>query len=266
MADPHSPHLCEVCNSEYEPTRNKDGTPYKTKHQTCSRSCYNKLRDHRRSVEAFCPSCLSFYRRVPRRRDYDGKFCSHACYAKHYRRVKAEVDALHSIGRARRKAIARTWRANVLPEIQALRRIAAHRHDAIIQYVECQACGQDMRVNVRKPGRRPAACAQCRSLADREVRRAAKAKRRASCRGSLADTISPAAVFARDKWRCHLCGRKTKLALRGTAQPLAPELDHIVSLADGGTHTWGNVACSCRECNNAKGARSKGQIGMSLPA
>ena len=97
--------------------------------------------------------------------------------------------------------------------------------------------------------------------------RAYKARRKAIGRGcNGADRIDPIKVFERDKWRCHLCGAKTPKSLRGTTDDRAPELEHIVSLADGGSHTWGNVACSCRLCNQAKGSGSFGQLGLGFAA
>lgn len=44
----------------------------------------------------------------------------------------------------------------------------------------------------------------------------------------------------------------------------APELEHIIPIAMGGTHTWDNVACACRLCNQAKGARDFGQLGLRI--
>lgn len=46
----------------------------------------------------------------------------------------------------------------------------------------------------------------------------------------------------------------------GTIASDAPELDHIVPLALGGTHTWDNVQCLCRQCNIDKGATVSGQL------
>lgn len=71
-------------------------------------------------------------------------------------------------------------------------------------------------------------------------------------------------VFDRDGWKCHICGTKTPKKNRGTYKDDAPELEHIISLADGGSHTWGNVACACRKCNISKGARSYGQLGFNI--
>ena len=67
-------------------------------------------------------------------------------------------------------------------------------------------------------------------------------------------------------WNCQCCGKETPERLRGTTSARAPELDHIITLADGGAHTWGNVACACRNCNIVKGARSAGQIGLPFAA
>lgn len=87
---------------------------------------------------------------------------------------------------------------------------------------------------------------------------------RAKKRNTQVEPIDPFKVLERDKWRCHLCGVKTPKSKRGTHDDRAPELEHIVSLADGGTHTWGNVACSCRKCNIEKGAASHGQLGFDI--
>jgi len=90
------------------------------------------------------------------------------------------------------------------------------------------------------------------SPAAKRGRRIAKGKRRAIERGAKAEKIDPIAVFEAAGWVCWLCGQMTDKRLRGTGQPMAPELDHIVPLAKGGSHTLENVACSCRRCNLSK--------------
>jgi 5-methylcytosine-specific restriction endonuclease McrA len=119
-------------------------------------------------------------------------------------------------------------------------------------------------------------CIECRAVSKRESRErfkttdAYKSSRRASKKKSKtlrrvrqairAESIDPIKVFDRDGWRCHMCKQKTPKHLRGTYEDLAPELDHIITLADGGSHTWDNVACSCRQCNIRKGSKSFGQL------
>jgi 5-methylcytosine-specific restriction endonuclease McrA len=75
-------------------------------------------------------------------------------------------------------------------------------------------------------------------------------------------SIKPLLVFARDGWRCQLCGCATPQSLRGSTHPHAPELDHIVPLSvrGGPGHVWTNVQCACRRCNSQKGARPLGQL------
>lgn len=78
--------------------------------------------------------------------------------------------------------------------------------------------------------------------------------------------IRPAEVFARDGWRCQLCGIRTPKRLRGTYQPNAPEVDHIVPLSVAGSpgHVWSNVQCACRRCNMDKGNRTIGQLRLAV--
>lgn len=92
-------------------------------------------------------------------------------------------------------------------------------------------------------------------------KKAAKKRRKALARGANgAENVSPERVFERDGWRCGICGKKTLPSKRGTCHPRAPELDHIVALALGGSHTYANVRCSCRACNGRKGAAALGQL------
>jgi hypothetical protein len=92
-------------------------------------------------------------------------------------------------------------------------------------------------------------------------RRVNKKKRRAKMRGVEADNIDPIKVFKDSGWICYLCWTVTDWRKRGTHEANAPELDHIVPLSIGGSHTADNVACSCRSCNNRK-SDSVGYWGM----
>jgi 5-methylcytosine-specific restriction endonuclease McrA len=100
----------------------------------------------------------------------------------------------------------------------------------------------------------------------RKYRRARKGILRARKHAVRYEPIDPMRVFTRDGWRCQLCGCATPLRLRGQTADRAPELDHIVPLSCGGSHTHDNVQCACRSCNSAKGARPMGQQRLSLYA
>lgn len=134
------------------------------------------------------------------------------------------------------------------------------RHGAAERELVCPAC--DRVFTLRAGGQGPVA--YCSSECRLSVRRA-RDQRRSSERRVLVgrgDLIDPDHVFARDGWRCHLCGQRTPKGLRGTNLPNSPELDHVVPLSCGGAHTWGNVRCACKKCNASKGGRAAGQLGF----
>lgn len=95
----------------------------------------------------------------------------------------------------------------------------------------------------------------CREANRKRNQRISRAKRRAVERGVESDRIDPCKVFERDGWRCHICGDKLRWVDRNKNLDRSPEVDHIVPLAAGGTHTWENVAAACRKRNGEKGAR-----------
>jgi hypothetical protein len=132
----------------------------------------------------------------------------------------------------------------------------------------CKRCGSS--VGVKKQY-----CESCRDHVARQNRRHASRERRQPgndrARAQRARVeyahINRRRVFERDRWRCHICGRQTdKVAYLARAwdhykhQPLYPTLDHLIPLAHGGAHTYGNVACACWECNViVKGTRAVGE-------
>lgn len=133
----------------------------------------------------------------------------------------------------------------------------------------CRVCGEDF--DRRQPGSSRYRCSvACADKAKKEARRkgrlspsrkADKKRRKAMARGALgAERVDVTRVFERDGYRCGICGRKTLASKRGTYHPKAPELDHIVAIALGGSHTYGNVQTACRSCNGAKGAAALGQL------
>jgi hypothetical protein len=88
-------------------------------------------------------------------------------------------------------------------------------------------------------------------------------RHRARHHGVAYEPINPILVFERDRWTCMVCGVHTPKRLRGTYEDNAPELDHRIPMAMGGSHTWENVQCCCRACNGSKGASFiRGQLNL----
>jgi 5-methylcytosine-specific restriction endonuclease McrA len=86
----------------------------------------------------------------------------------------------------------------------------------------------------------------------REIERTHLRRRRARRKGVASEPIDRAGVFSRDGYRCQLCGGPTD-ALAMPPAYLAPVLDHIVPLCNGGMDTLENVQTAHFYCNSLKG-------------
>lgn len=81
---------------------------------------------------------------------------------------------------------------------------------------------------------------------------------RARCRhyGTYYDpAVKRRLVFERDHYICQICGMATDpddKSWNGSFGPYSPTVDHIMALANGGTHTWDNVQCAHAKCNSWK--------------
>jgi predicted nucleic acid-binding Zn ribbon protein len=157
------------------------------------------------------------------------RYCSERCVTAGGKIAQAEWRRSHAEYRLEQKRLARKR-----PEVQA-QRAAYHRE-------------------YRK---RPEVI-EARRLAGR-IR---KHHYRALTRCATAEKFDPFEIFERDKWVCRLCGQPTVKSKRGTLDPRAPELDHIIPLSVGGLHVRTNVQCACHACNMKKRNRPLGQLLM----
>lgn len=124
----------------------------------------------------------------------------------------------------------------------------------------CKLCGNDFEP-AYTGGRASSYCgAQCSKAVADATKRIEKAKRKAVLARAMIERVDPFVVFARDGWKCRLCGIRTPQAKRGTFDDDAPELDHILPLSKGGAHSYLNTQCACRQCNIGKADRPLGQM------
>lgn len=195
-----------------------------------------------------CVNCgKNAYRRMSgtnRKKGYKNKYCCVECRVQHAERIRKEV--VERIAFVRR-------------EIKAIRSLGKATYKPAKIRVTCRKCGVQFAAT-NGGGLHQSICKACKQEDKKTARRIGKALRRAKLRSVECEAIDPIKVFNRDGWICHICGAKLKPKDRGTYKDKAPELDHIVTLSDGGSHTMQNVACSCRKCNINKGGRSFGQL------
>lgn len=264
---------CAECGKTLSLLRHDAG-----KELCCSLSCSSTLKARRKGLtirlrHAFCVECGKEFRPNPRALTA-GRFCSRE-HAYAFRSRTAEIARwIRSLGDENRLR-AQQWRQANAPPVYVfqgpVRPISGH--GSIGKCIQCRT--QYVRTRERQRLCSPA----CEAVVAERVEQASKEARRdwrKTPKGrahkklyktlrrrrelTVFEAIDPIAVFERDKWTCQICRVKTPRARRGTNEPNAPELDHIIPLAKGGSHTWINLQCACRRCNGAKGDRPMGQL------
>lgn len=81
-------------------------------------------------------------------------------------------------------------------------------------------------------------------------------KKRCELYGGYYEKLNRKTLFKRDKYICQECGIKTKHPTKDNYNDLdCATIGHIVPLSLGGSHTYSNTQCECRNCNNIKGNR-----------
>lgn len=211
---------------------------------------------HRIPVEHTCQFCGATFRPKEANRT---SFCSRSCFQQSTKPADQVVWRAH----APRSAI---WTGYCIecaaPMVSRRKRLRCEAHAAAWvkattysprpKVVSRCVCGAAIKGTAAKR-----VCARCAKVKSRSVR---KHSQRARLYGGAYETVDPLKVFARDKWKCQLCGTATPKRLRGTVDMAAPELDHIIPLSKGGDHSYLNTQCACRSCNISKGSRAMGQM------
>lgn len=172
--------------------------------------------------------------------------CPH-CYEEYLRR-QAEAKDRRKHERQQQLEAAREWRLSV-PHI-------------------CKECGEPFYSEYNNPAY---CCDGCKRRASNR-KAAERRKQRGDGAGTYRNrmrikrtpatydrTVTLGAVYKKFNGRCCQCGCMT-YRTRDYA-PNQATLDHIVALANNGTHTWDNVQLLCSDCNSMK--RDVGQ--MRLP-
>jgi 5-methylcytosine-specific restriction endonuclease McrA len=234
----------------------------KANQKHCSGKCRNGTTmtrgQYRESVKAasknnfVCINCgKPAYRRLSgtnKKRGHENKYCSRECLKSFYAKARDDAERLiHSVRRL------------VSKEIKAIRSLGKSKYKPTKKRCFCGKCGA-MYIASLGGGLHKQFCDACREETKKSAKRVAKAARRARKKGAEYEPVNPLKVFERDGWRCQLCGVKTPKTKRGTYSDQAPELDHIIPLSAGGSHSYLNTQCACRRCNQEKSDKPMGQL------
>ena len=266
MAKAHIARICE-CGVEFETTRS-------TK-IFCSDECRRKF--SKASFEAVCEGCNKIFRP---KRTTNKRFCSRVCGFEHRKRNALSPEHHAEKYAAKPTAKKKTFASKVC-DVCGFSFVPKNGSSRLCSQ-ECRSADERNRALLREKSkdtrnREPRNCIECDALfipiygdkrrgycskecGRRSVRRARRKKERALLRLVSVETVNPTIVFNRDGWRCQLCGTPTPRKLRGLNKPRSPELDHIVPLSRGGSHSYTNTQCACRSCNGDKGNRPQGQM------
>lgn len=215
----------------------------------------------RTTVKHQCRVCRTEYESTAK----TSSLCSNACKLRAFKErngVYAEraTRALERETRRREREVAAVANRAAKHAKEAAEKAASAFWAAEIaelrSWRECRNCGARYR---KKLGR---TCSdECSRLLQSAARHAERIARRAILKAARVESVNPFKVFTRDNWRCYLCGCDTPKDLRGTYEPNAPEVEHVVPIARGGKDAYDNVRCSCRQCNGIKGDRTLEEIG-----
>lgn len=226
-----------------------------------------------------CEHCRADFFMSHRKRNV-GRFCSRLCaFAWLALRRQRRIETIAARPKIRPVQSAKSCRecsASFVPSKSASQalcsdacrrrracRAQVHRYQAkaVLLSAACRQCAQPFATT---NGER----IYCSRACARRAARKGKAKNsetRTRRKGGTVDYgLAWRKVCARDGWRCQLCGIRTPERLRGTYDDRAPELDHIVPIALGGSHTYVNVQCACRRCNLKKGSKPLGQLRLAV--
>lgn len=73
-----------------------------------------------------------------------------------------------------------------------------------------------------------------------------EARRRARLRGNGVERVNYPAICERDRWLCHICGKRV------SKRELS--FDHLIPIVHDGPHTENNLRVAHRRCNSRRGA------------
>lgn len=251
---------CELCKAHYIPKREES--------RFCSEACtldYGRLIQGRPPVEETpCPVCGKTFKPVTHHKGERHKHCSPECRAlapwigrscRIYFIACCCCEKKFTSKTKGRKYCSKCKKEN---KYWVVRYRGSEKYKGKTNEGICKECGKYF-VNEYGEKRQSFCDDKC---AKKYGGRIGKSARRARIKGRKYEMINPLEIFTKAGWKCRQCEAETPRRLRGTCDDRAPELDHIIPIACGGSHTKDNVQLLCRKCNQDKGATIKATLSV----
>lgn len=259
--------VCNYCNVTFKPNK------YSPNQKFCSKRCSRKYNyEHRNGQPFICKYCGKTF--IPKAKDRI-HYCSRECYFKQKKEIGLEQtaatqEAERIVREAAKRKVCRVCGKQF--QAESVRNKICSR--------ECrlkEGCSKSLTYSINQHKLKQFKCKECskvyssqygdkkrqfcsKECCEKYSTRIGKGTRRARQFAARYESVNPIAILNRDNWHCKLCGRSTPRKYRGTTKDNAPEIDHIIPLALGGSHTFINLQCLCRKCNQLKGVTPKGQL------
>jgi len=229
------------------------GLAWRAKCKECGRAAQGRSSLTKALHTHTCRVCATEYQNIAAK----SNLCSNKCKLRAWKTNKGHYAQAAKARETRQeasvaaKALAHKRFMEAAAQKQALR-VAKAYWDAEMKELsrlsDCVVCGR----TYRRFGLQSVCSTQCGESRYRATRHAGRVARRAILKAARVEPVDPIKVCERDNWRCYLCGCETPKAMRGTYEPNAPEVDHVVPVTRGGKDCYSNVKCSCRSCNGIK--------------
>ena len=180
----------------------------------------------------YCAPCRSRYERERRQGIRHERTCT-GCGTT----LQVSIHKLHADTAFCSRACKDTYRNATLRAERASRKAQVERN--------CPHCGTSIPPSMRAHA--VYCSAECNSAAHQATR---KARMKITVDGEVR-RIPRAYIIERDNATCHICRKR--------CAPNDIQIDHVIPLSRGGTHTLENLRVSCARCNASKGNRAVGE-------
>lgn len=187
------------------------------------------------------------------------RYCSRSCF----KRRRNSKGLCKNCGQGFWTKRDRTTYCSDECRVEAIRRPLSSRWVCYLTYSNCQVCGtlicwKSLRVYCSEACTRKGAARLAYQRNPERFKRAAH-RRRARIKKAFVDDVDATKVYERDKWMCHICGKKVRKSPRFPRDPEMASLDHLIPLDQQGAHSYANVACSHLRCNLRKHTSATGE-------